>query len=127
MRQYGWRLWNLLTLMNQRFWDDRILQIAGSLTFTTLLAVVPVATVAVSLATHGVKGTEDWPRPGDASGTAHARASAEYEVQGALALAKPTVIGLWHDLGSIVTPALLLPTLLASRPALPASTRRSTT
>ena len=30
-----------------------------------------------------------------------------------LALASPTVIGLWHDLGSITTPALLLPVGLA--------------
>jgi Na+/proline symporter len=26
-----------------------------------------------------------------------------------LALARPSVIGLWHDIGSVVTPALLLP------------------
>jgi SSS family solute:Na+ symporter len=31
----------------------------------------------------------------------------------ALALARPTVVGLWHDLGSIVTPTLLLPVGLA--------------
>jgi len=36
----------------------------------------------------------------------------------ALALARPSVVALWHDLGSIVTPTLLLPVLLASRPAL---------
>ena len=30
-----------------------------------------------------------------------------------LAIARPTVIGLWHDVGSIVTPALLLPVGLA--------------
>ncbi len=30
-----------------------------------------------------------------------------------LAIAKPTVIGLWHDVGSIVTPTLLLPVGLA--------------
>ena len=49
MRQYCARLWKLLTLMYQRFWDDRILQIAGSLTFTLLLSLVPVATVALTL------------------------------------------------------------------------------
>jgi len=31
----------------------------------------------------------------------------------ALALARPSVVALWHDLGSIVTPVLLLPVLLA--------------
>jgi len=31
----------------------------------------------------------------------------------ALALARPSVVALWHDLGSIVTPTLLLPVLLA--------------
>jgi len=30
-----------------------------------------------------------------------------------LALARPSVVALWHDLGSIVTPVLLLPVLLA--------------
>ena len=33
----------------------------------------------------------------------------------ALALANPSVVSLWHDLGSILTPALLLPVLLAGR------------
>ena len=32
-----------------------------------------------------------------------------------LALANPSVVSLWHDLGSILTPALLLPVLLAGR------------
>jgi len=31
----------------------------------------------------------------------------------ALALAKPSVVAIWHDLGSVVTPVLLLPVLLA--------------
>src|SRR5207247_1716816 len=31
----------------------------------------------------------------------------------ALALARPTVIGLWHDVGSITTPTLLLPVATA--------------
>jgi len=31
----------------------------------------------------------------------------------ALALARPSVVSLWHDIGSVVTPALLLPVLLA--------------
>jgi SSS family solute:Na+ symporter len=31
----------------------------------------------------------------------------------ALALARPSVVALWHDIGSIVTPVLLLPVLLA--------------
>ena len=31
----------------------------------------------------------------------------------ALALARPSIVALWHDLGSIVTPVLLLPVLLA--------------
>jgi SSS family solute:Na+ symporter len=31
----------------------------------------------------------------------------------ALALARPSVVALWHDLGSVVTPVLLLPVLLA--------------
>jgi SSS family solute:Na+ symporter len=30
-----------------------------------------------------------------------------------LALARPSVVSLWHDLGSVVTPVLLLPVLLA--------------
>ena len=34
-----------------------------------------------------------------------------------LALANPSVVALWHDIGSVVTSALLLPVLLASRPA----------
>jgi SSS family solute:Na+ symporter len=32
-----------------------------------------------------------------------------------LALARPSVVALWHDLGSVVTPTLLLPVLLALR------------
>jgi solute:Na+ symporter, SSS family len=35
-----------------------------------------------------------------------------------LALARPSVVALWHDLGSIVTPTLLLPVLLAPFPRL---------
>jgi SSS family solute:Na+ symporter len=31
----------------------------------------------------------------------------------ALALARPSVVALWHDIGSVVTPVLLLPVLLA--------------
>src|SRR5262249_18456948 len=31
----------------------------------------------------------------------------------ALAIARPSVVALWHDLGSVVTPVLLLPVLLA--------------
>ena len=36
-------------IVARRFWDDKALQIASSLTFTTLLSLVPVATVALSL------------------------------------------------------------------------------
>jgi hypothetical protein len=35
-----------------------------------------------------------------------------------LALANPSVVSLWHDLGSVVTPVLLLPVLLAFAPGL---------
>lgn len=35
-----------------------------------------------------------------------------------LALSRPSVVSLWHDIGSVVTPTLLLPVLLASRPSL---------
>jgi SSS family solute:Na+ symporter len=36
----------------------------------------------------------------------------------ALALARPSVVALWHDIGSIVTPTLLFPVLLTSFPKL---------
>jgi membrane protein len=49
MRACAERLWALVRLLAWRFWDDRILQIAASLTFTTLLSLVPVATVVLSL------------------------------------------------------------------------------
>ena len=43
------RPYELIVIVARRFWDDKALQIASSLTFTTLLSLVPVATVALSL------------------------------------------------------------------------------
>jgi membrane protein len=40
---------NLLRIFSQRFAEDRCLQIASSLTFTTLLAIVPIVTIALTL------------------------------------------------------------------------------
>jgi len=40
---------DLAWIVARRFYDDRCLQIAGSLTFTTLLAIVPLITVALML------------------------------------------------------------------------------
>ena len=42
-------LTDLLRIFNQRFIEDRCLQIASSLTFTTLLAIVPIVTIALAL------------------------------------------------------------------------------
>ena len=43
-------LTDLLHILNQRFVEDRCLQIASSLTFTTLLAIVPIVTIALTVA-----------------------------------------------------------------------------
>ena len=42
-------LTNLLRILSSRFIEDRCAQIASSLTFTTLLAIVPIFTVALSM------------------------------------------------------------------------------
>ena len=41
---------SLLKIFSQRFAEDRCLQIASSLTFTTLLAIVPIVTIALTVA-----------------------------------------------------------------------------
>ena len=43
-------LTDLLRILSQRFIEDRCIQIASSLTFTTMLAIVPVATIALTVA-----------------------------------------------------------------------------
>jgi len=48
---FGRRLWHFLGALLHRFFEDRGVQTAGSLTFTTLLSLVPLLTVALSLAT----------------------------------------------------------------------------
>ena len=40
----------LLRILSQRFTEDRCIQIASSLTFTTMLAIVPIATIALTVA-----------------------------------------------------------------------------
>src|SRR5512133_298135 len=45
------RLIELVQRVGQRFRDDRGMQIASSLTFTTLLALVPIITIALTLIT----------------------------------------------------------------------------
>jgi len=48
---FGRRLWHFLGALVYRFFEDRGVQTAGSLTFTTLLSLVPLITVALALAT----------------------------------------------------------------------------
>ncbi len=48
---FGQRLGHFLAALMQRFFEDRGVQTAGSLTFTTLLSLVPLITVALALAT----------------------------------------------------------------------------
>ena len=43
------RLADLVRIVTRRFYDDRCMQIASSLTFTSLLALVPVLTVALTV------------------------------------------------------------------------------
>ena len=43
--------WEFLALVVRRFREDRCVQVAGSLTFTTLLALVPLVTVALTVVT----------------------------------------------------------------------------
>ncbi len=60
------RLCELLRIVARRFYDDRGLQVASSLTFTTLLSLVPIVTVALTLISafpvfKGLSGViEDW-------------------------------------------------------------------
>ena len=42
-------IWQLLALVRQRFLDVRVLQTAGSLTYTTLLSLVPMVTVVLAV------------------------------------------------------------------------------
>jgi len=48
---FGRRVRRFLAALAHRFFEDRGIQTAGSLTFTTLLSLVPLLTVALSLAT----------------------------------------------------------------------------
>src|SRR5262245_64395872 len=47
----GRRLWEFSVAVARRFFEDRSSQTAGSLTYTTLLSIVPLLTVALALAT----------------------------------------------------------------------------
>ncbi len=49
LAQFPWR--NTARTLRQRFRDDRLGQTAGSLTFTTTIALVPMVTVALAVLT----------------------------------------------------------------------------
>lgn len=52
MTKRAWRgAWEFCIAVARRFYEDRGAQVAGSLTFTTLLSVVPLLTVALALST----------------------------------------------------------------------------
>jgi len=52
MRESAWRgAWEFLIAVARRFYEDRCAQAAGSLTYTTLLSIVPLLTVALALST----------------------------------------------------------------------------
>ena len=49
MAQARLNIVNLGRIVLRRFYDDRCMQIASSLTFTSLLSIVPIVTVAVTM------------------------------------------------------------------------------
>ena len=49
MMEFTKRLGGFLRFVSQRFNQDRCLQIAGSLTYTTLLSLVPAFTIVVGM------------------------------------------------------------------------------
>jgi membrane protein len=52
MEKNTWRpLWEFCLAVGRRFFEDRCAQTAGSLTYTTLLSIVPLLTVALALST----------------------------------------------------------------------------
>src|SRR5688572_27809869 len=52
MGKITWRmLWDFCLAVGRRFFEDRSAQTAGSLTYTTLLSIVPLLTVALALST----------------------------------------------------------------------------
>lgn len=51
MRQQGRAAWEFLLALITRFREERVTQTAGSLTYTTLLALVPLFTVALAVST----------------------------------------------------------------------------
>ena len=52
MRKFSWgRIRNLVLFAYQRLLEGRLPQVAGSLTFTTVLALVPILTIALAIFT----------------------------------------------------------------------------
>jgi membrane protein len=49
MRNYFWRWWDFCGVVYQRFMDDRLLYAASALTFTTLLALVPLLSICFTV------------------------------------------------------------------------------
>lgn len=49
MQKYAKELWRFMRFIAERFMDDRCAQIAASLTFTTLLSLVPLITIALTV------------------------------------------------------------------------------
>jgi membrane protein len=60
LRRFVLRLFDLVCAVTRRFAEDNGLRIAASLTFTTLLALVPMITVALTLMT-AIPVLQDWP------------------------------------------------------------------
>src|SRR5919204_4096213 len=51
MRKYGRATWEFIVALVMRFREERVTQTSGSLTYTTLLSLVPVFTVALAIST----------------------------------------------------------------------------
>ena len=49
MRRRRTQSWRFITQVARRFHEDRCLELASSLAFTTVLALIPLATVALTL------------------------------------------------------------------------------
>src|SRR5688572_29321532 len=63
----AWRdSWSVARALAHHIFEDRLTQAAGSLTFTTLLSIVPLLTVALALSTafpvfdRVMEGLQDW-------------------------------------------------------------------
>src|SRR5215470_15206766 len=50
-KKTGRLIWEFCVAVGRRFFEDRSAQTAGSLTYTTLLSIVPLLTVALALST----------------------------------------------------------------------------